>query len=287
MMLLNLTLAVALPARGQPERAVDLFIAERPGALTIYNRYQQEITEEERRLLLPYVPLAIVRADETLSDHFTRCMVVRLDQAAFYLLKDDRQRLVNAGSAGYTATLTGCAVLSDTLRVLAPVVAAKLPARAVLPDTLRPGTLVRRLYRKNGQDYVEALNAPAVYGWARFAAETRGSAWDTIDRKTALSPEKPAEALRETVERRLAEANAVLRDLFGLLNRQTGQNRPAPQWQTAVENGRIVCALSDRTYDGRFAESAQYMANDLDALVRAEGFTASYANGVIVIRRAP
>lgn len=283
-LILSLLSFSALPCPGQSRQTVDLLLIEHPLALRIYNRYQQEITPEEAGAFRPFAPMEIIKPDELLSDHFTRALVVRVGQQTFYVLKTGRQSLMNAGEAGQTTTLARCAALSDTIRVLQDMRLSYTPSSAGGENTATGGTLIRRLYRSNGRDYVTSLSGAGGYGWGRFDAGTRGKSWDTPDRRTVSGAAVP-ETLRQGTAQRLDEVNRALRDLFDLLNRQTGQSRPAPQWRMTLSGDRIVCALNDPFYAAQFAESARYLVNNLDEMARRSGYALTYADGVITLRK--
>lgn len=274
----------------QPSVPVDVLIVERPRALRAYNRYHQELTPEEGALFQPYRPLIVVKTDERLSDNFTRSMVIRIDRTTFYLEKEDQNRLTYAAKAGAMVLVSQCEVLSDTIRVLRNIDLTRMPAAPLAGTRIEAGTLVRRLYRKGGKDYVQSLSASGDFGWGRFDAKMRGTAWESASRPyvpVATQTGASIPDLRKYAEQRIAEVNTVLRDLFGLLNRQTDQSRQAPQWRIIETNGRLSLALDDAAYAHQFSESAQYLLNDLDGPARQLGYSVRYTDGVIQVTRNP
>lgn len=276
-------------ALGQTSVTVDLFIVERPSALTIYNKYQQEVSFEEGKIFQPYIPMEIVKRDALLSDNFTHCMIVRIRNNMFYLLKEDEKTLAQIDKAGFNAFLSRCSVISDTVRILQDeaVLLSKRLTSAILPDSLTADTLVRRLYLKNGRYYTEELGGAETYGWSRFSSRTRGRTWDIFERSKASLSEILSPDLRARIEAHLQDVNTVLDDLFMTLNQETGQTLAAPQWQMVVEEDQILCRLNESTFADQFVGSAQYIVNDLDALVRREGLSVKYINRHIVISKKP
>lgn len=274
----------------QSSAPVDVLIVERPQALRAYNRYHQELTPEESALLQPYRPLMIVKADERLSDNFTRSMVIRIDRILFYLEKEDQNKLTYAAKAGTMVLLSQCETLSDTIRILRDIDLSRLPAGSVAGVRIAAGTLARRLYRKAGKDYIQSLSASDGFGWGRFDAKTRGTVWESASKSPVAIATQTGTAmpdLRKYAEQRIAEVNTVLRDLFDLLNRQTDQSRQAPQWRITETNGRLSLALDDPAYARQFSESAQYLLNDLDGPARQQGYSVRYTDGAIQMTRNP
>ena len=103
------------PAFGQTTDTVDLFLVEHPRALTIYNKYQQDISFKESRLFRPYIPMEIVQYDALMSDNFTHCMIVRIHNNMFYLIKEDEKTLAQIDRAGFNVYLARCSVVMDTV----------------------------------------------------------------------------------------------------------------------------------------------------------------------------
>lgn len=276
-------------AHAQSADRVDLFMAERPRALTIYNKYQQDISFDESRLFRPYIPMEVMQYDALLSDNFTHCMIVRVGNQQFYVIKEDEKTPSRIDEAGFNGYLARCTVVADTVRILRDdtVVLSKRIPVSVMPDTLKTGTMLRRLYLKNGRYYVEGIGGSDIYGWTRFSSRTRGRNWDLFERSQATLSDILTADLRAGIESRLQEVNTVLADVFETLNRETGRTLAAPRWQMVVETDRIICLLSDADYVDKFSDSAQYIVNDLDALVRPEGLTVDYVNNRIIITRKP
>ena len=272
------------PTFGQTTDTVDLFLVEHPRALTIYNKYQQDISFKESRLFRPYIPMEIVQYDALMSDNFTHCMIVRIHNNMFYLIKEDEKTL-----AQIDVYLARCSVVMDTVRIMQDkaVILSKRRSIALLPDSLVSGTFVRRQFLKNGRYYTEGLGRSDVYGWTRFLSRTRGETWEVPERSEALLSELLSPDLRSRIEAHLQSVNTVIGDLFKTLNQETGQALAAPQWQMVIQKDRVICRLKKSTYADQFVESAQYIVNDLDAFVRREGLSVKYVNRYIVISREP
>ncbi|HIG46777.1 MAG TPA: hypothetical protein EYQ20_10275 [candidate division Zixibacteria bacterium] len=277
------------PAFGQTTDTVDLFLVEHPRALTIYNKYQQDISFKESRLFRPYIPMEIVQYDALMSDNFTHCMIVRIHNNMFYLIKEDEKTLAQIDKAGFNVYLARCSVVMDTVRIMQDkaVILSKRRSIALLPDSLVSGTFVRRQFLKNGRYYTEGLGRSDVYGWTRFLSRTRGETWEVPERSEALLSELLSPDLRSRIEAHLQSVNTVIGDLFKTLNQETGQALSAPQWQMVIQKDRVICRLKKSTYADQFVESAQYIVNDLDAFVRREGLSVKYVNRYIVISREP
>jgi hypothetical protein len=287
--ILGLSFLYTASAVGQTSDTVDLFVVERPRELTIYNKYKQDISFEEGRLFRPYRPIEVVEHDALMSDNFTHCMIVRIRNNMFYLIKEDEKTLAQIDKAGSNSFLSRCKVVSDTVRISQDkmVILSKRLTYSLLPDSLASDTLVRRSYLKNGRYYTEGLSGSEAYGWNRFTSRTRGRTWDIFERSKVSLSDLLHPDLRARIESHLQDINTVLSDLFKTLNKETGQSLEAPQWQMVVEKDRILCRLNEPDFADQFVESAQYIVNDLDAFVRREGLSVEYVNRHIVIYRKP
>ena len=83
------------------QQRADFLIIENPGALKIYNKYEQQITNNESLLFEPYCALRLISTNITLSDNFTLADKIKLYDDYFYLLKDDKNEFRLSRSPGY------------------------------------------------------------------------------------------------------------------------------------------------------------------------------------------
>lgn len=284
LMILIFLLCAVLSVHAQPAARVDILIVENPFALHIYNRYQQNLSAREARLLRPYVPMVIVDEAAFLSDDFTRCMIVEIEQSTFYILKNDDQTVKNIDRAGFNKIFRRCAVLGDTVETLADrsVTLSLGDPKSTWTSPLERGAQLHRLFRYNRVDYVRTLNNPISYGWVLFPAWENGRTWKAVVR-TATPGVIPLD-FRQQIQSRFREVNQALKELFGYLNKETRQNRPVPQWELRVTENRITCALNDKSYVDRFSETIAYIVADLENLLLGTDFEVSYVDGVIVVQ---
>ena len=284
--LLILSVTAVAAVYGQSPRTVDFFVAENPRALTIYNRYQQKISLSESRLFRPFVPMEIVEDNALLSDNFTHCMRVKIGDATFYLLREGNNALMNDQEAGYTGAFRKCLVVDDTVQVMqdrAHTVSPRFRATDEIP--LRKNTRVRRLFRKNRSYFVQILGPNTRYGWTYFPPRKQNSTWKSYNAGSPVLKNAFPERVSNRVHTKIREVNAILRDLFNQFNAETGEVRPAPQWQVEVMDSQIVCTINDPFYAEGFSKSMQYIVNDLDNVVRGTNLAVRYNDGVIEIKK--
>src|SRR5713101_4038664 len=99
----------------QAQNGSDFLVVENVDHLLVYNKYQQEITDQDSKLLVPFVPMRILKAADFLSDGFTRCMQVEINDEIFFLLKDTEGKLTRSGSLGFESTFHNPTIILDTV----------------------------------------------------------------------------------------------------------------------------------------------------------------------------
>lgn len=293
MRLLLLLLLTAQPAPAQqPGATVDYLVVQRPGELQILNKYEQTATPRELQRFQPYRPLQILEKDAFLSDRYTPCMRVEVDNGRFYLLKN-QDSLLTDGRAGMVEIFEDVRFLGDTVEVLQHrrLFLAKIPS---FEDSERsqkyfldPGEQLRRLFHYPGDRnyvYVEKLGRESDYGWCYLSPQRENSSWRRYRRSLADERTIPP-VISAQIERKIAEINGLLAQLFAHFNRSAAAAKTVPRWEIRVEKERITCTLTPADYRGEMEESTRYLMNGIANTLLGTPFGVFNAGGEIEVRR--
>lgn len=291
MLLLLLLTTLPAPAQ-QPGATVDYLIVQRPGELQILNKYEQTATTRELQRFRPYRPLVILEKGAFLSDRYTPCMKVEVDNSRFYLLKN-QDSLLTDGRAGTVEIFNDVTFLGDTVEVLQrrQLFIVKIPT---FEDNIRsqkyfldPGDQLRRLFaypRDRNYVYVEKLGGESDYGWCYLSAQREGGSWRRYRRNLADERTIPP-VISAQIERKIAEVNALLAQLFAHFNRSTAAAKTVPYWEIRVEKERITCTLMPAAYRAEMEESIRYLMNSIANTLLGTPFGVYNAGGEIEVRK--
>ncbi|MFN0158471.1 MAG: hypothetical protein ACKVRP_10415 [Bacteroidota bacterium] len=260
----------------------DYLIVEHTDRLTVYSKYQQETTGQERQMIAPYVPMKILKADDHLSDGFTRCMQVEINGEVFYLLKQKNGGLVHSGPLGAEENFRIVTVVADTVQVLSDNSVRFAPMKSA-GRTLPAGQKVVRVFRNRNGKYYGTLNTPLTYGWLNLTGTKEGRDWKTV-REIATALDSLPAAVIERVRARLDEANRVLVNLFQHFNGELNQQLQAPRWNIESSAKAIICTLHTTFPPEQFHQSTQYLLKDIENIALAGNLTVAQSSGTITLR---
>lgn len=273
-----LTVAAASVA----ERA-DYAIIESFDRLTVYNRYEQPLSEREQRSFLPYAPLRIHERDQVLGDMITRALSFTYDGETYYALHShDGSR----AESKFRRILAGCTPIGDTVVVTKPNAVRFTPSLPNVRTTYLPkGERLARVFRSGNRCYVLRLGAKPMYGWAPVRSSWRAAnAADERDDGTMPI------GLRKRLLGRIDQINETYGQFFGHFNELTGEHRSVPAWMPAEQGvDRLSWRLS-KPYgtDARLRRSTQYLIQDLEGMLLGKPYTVTYNGGLLaVVPRAP
>ncbi len=267
------------------DQRADVLVVGRPGALTILNTYQQQLTAAERRVLAPFVPMLIMNERTTLSDGFTPCMAVTIGGQSFYLQRDRDGDLLGVGNAGFHRVYEHVELMGDSVHTLPGRALRVTSADGLSSFLLNEGEVFRRMFRLGEDTYVRLSQDSPRYGWVTLADPDRGRFWEVF------SPRPIAESLSvtlvEKVQAKAYHVNETLRKLFEFFNAQTGAHRIAPQWQVTATATGLVCVLEGDS-QRQFPQSTRQLIREIESILIGTGYAVGGSEGRIeVVRRAP
>jgi len=274
--------AVSLASGQQSRGKGDFLIVEKVDRLLVYNKYQQEATGQDRRLLVPFVPMRIRNADGTLSDGYTRCIEVEIDAEVFFLPKDKEGNLAHTGPIGLKQRYTNATVLSDSAKILTNKSCLFKPINS--PALYLPsGTTILRVFRHGNSTYCHLPGNTPSYGWVEFPPKTEGRDWVVV-KGTAIAESGIPSSIVERIRARLDQTNTLLAQLFKYFNEQTHQQKEVPHWELAVSSNTASCKLQGTSRTDDFRESTLYLVKDLENIVLGTGLRIAHEPGSIEVR---
>ena len=235
-------------------RTADVLIVEKPEMLTVYNRYQQTATTEDRTRLHPFEPMVIVNQRELMSDGFSTAMQVLVEDHVYYLILEKPGVLAGARQAGSVKILNGVEVLKDTLAVNKDGVTLEIPGASA--QSLSPGTLMERLFESNGHAYVRLLHEEES-GWV----SRNGGSWSIYHTPDVRLP-RDVSRIEPEISRKIEETNTVLRQLYSSFDRETGLSLSPPSWSLRALSRSLVCTFHGSSQ--QYTRSINYLAKDLE-----------------------
>jgi hypothetical protein len=270
----------ALPARG----ANTYLLIEHPDRFTLLNKYQQELSREERALLVPFVPLQILKQDDLLGDGYTHCAQVAINGVTFFLMKDAAGRFLSDGSAGVQHTITGAVPIGDTIAI---VQERKIEFRSVSGKSRRldAGSQLLRVFRTSQGIYCRLEGTPAEYGWIRMEGLRQNADWKKVEMAVNGGVASLAETERR-IRAHITEVNTVLARLFRFFNKQSGESRRPPAWRVETTGSSITCVLEGTTKPELYRQSSFYLVNTIENIARSAALRVTSTPGRIVVRVA-
>lgn len=278
-----LLLVICLPAGLDARSNGDFLVVQHAERLLVYNKYQQQATEAERKLLAPFVPMRIVKTDVLLADGFTRSMQVEIGDETFFLLKDKGGKLTSSGPLGFEQTFRNTTLLLDTVLVLTARSVRLSPINAH-PVYLTPGEKVQRIFRYQDDVYCGRTGAQQAYGWASLMGRGDGRTWKVLAAPGSSLTSVPP-LIAEQVRSRVEEMNRLLARLFGHFNTETHQQKETPRWEVEASRSMISCRLQGAPPGEHFERSTLYLVKDLENIVLGANLAVLHAPGRIDIRR--
>jgi hypothetical protein len=275
---------ICLPSGTLARSNGDSFLVlQHPGRLLVFNKYQQQATEAQLKLLAPFAPMRILKSDALLADGFTPCMQVELGGEIFFLLKDKRGKLISSGPPGFEQTFRGATLLLDSVQILIGRSVRFSPIDAS-PEFLQPGEKVVRIFRYRDAVYCARAGVTPAYGWAGLTGKGGGKFWRVIAAQGSLRTSIPP-LIVERIRSRVTGMNQLLVRLFEHFNTETHQQKAVPRWTMETLHGAISCTL-DGAPQGEYLErSTPYLVRDIENIVLGSSLEVSHAPGKIEIRQ--
>jgi hypothetical protein len=284
---LTAALVLAAACAGtQAAQTADFLLLASPRGYTIYDQYEQGLSDAERASLVPGAPLQLVKADDRLGDQITSAMRLLFDGRILYILTDEKGNPTGGSGTERRDLLKGCGVAGDTVTVIAAA-GLKLAERSAGGGRMVTASKGERLvlvFSYRDQYYVLRTVGGRRYGWCpRLSA----SSWRKVAAAAMVAADTSLAAMaREQLKGRIASANETYRRYFEGFNQATGEAKSAPLWRAAADGAEMRWTLAGpRQYAEQLSGSTRWLVQDLEGILVGTGYTAAYENGEVAVRR--
>ena len=272
----------AVPMRARLQQpSIDYLLVEHVENLLIYNRYQQRITPEERKLIAPFSPMKILDAAAKLNDDFTPCLKIEIRGNVYYLIKVDDLELLGKNKLGMMHVYKDVIPLSDTVRLAAAKMNLITPDKKTIK--LQRGKILERYFRLGQKTYVRLVGLRPQYGWIDLSDTNKYIVIGT--KKTPNSDLPLTDAMQKRIQSKLIEANTALKALFAYFNAETNTRKNVPQWRFIALDRQYSCVVEPAEYAEKYPESTRYLAGDIDNILLGTNYDAAGSPGKIDIRQ--
>lgn len=261
------------------EKKGDFLIISEPSKLSIFNQFEQILSETELNNIPPYPPFLIVNRKETLGDQITEALRCKYHGKTCFLLLDEKGNLKGFSSQLYNKTFKNCLIINDTVTLKQPVNAhQRYPSGGSVIKCSTDQSVVR-IFRYSNSYYVFIPNKER-YGWINSGPSIFKSAEKNIVKSKTFS----INDIYGMVENRLKAINETYSQYFEFFNDITHQGKSIPQWKLHNDGKRLKCTLSSSAQiSGQLQKSTRYVLQDIEQMLLGKPFSIQYNSGEITI----
>ena len=264
----------------------DYFIIANPLNYTVYDRYEQPLSDADKARFPPFTPFRVLEQNVTLGDQITHACKCGFGQETYFLIQEEGGGFAGEKSKTGRQVLTSCETIEDTVEVIGSGLQITAPSGRAA--AVQNGSRLNRIFKSGGRYYVASLSDRAFYGWSRL--EPRSS-WKKEEKAQASRPSGDtliSDNIRERVMQRLDEANNSYKAAFSHFNKITGDEKAIPQWRCETAGACMRCELAGVYKTGdQLAESTAILLRDLENTLLGTDFRPVKRDNAIVIERRP
>lgn len=264
-------------------QTADFIIVEKPSELTIYNKYQQYISDKIQSQLVSYTPFRIVNEDELLSDQISHASRVIYNDHILFLLKDEENGYL-PGNDTYIHLFKDCKLTGDTIKILknnSVSIFAKPEQQKYLKQHryLDQGRICIRLFKFRNLYYIAVTGDSTIYGWSYLPK----SGWEISHQNDFISVSIP-DNLISRLKIRIESANQDYENYFTYFNKKFNMKRTIPYWNLEISNKEIIGSLNDPSLSEILKYSNRYLMQDIDNIFLGSNFVTVFFDSAFTIR---
>ncbi|MFC2087969.1 hypothetical protein ACFLSX_00075 [Calditrichota bacterium] len=252
---------VHLSRIGNSQTLSNYLILKSSSKFHIYNKYEQKLTFADSLLIIPNSPFQIVNEDTFLSDDFTPCFVVNLENRYFFIIKEKTHQPVNTFRPTDLIYLHNVNVLEDTIQLISNGYTLYSPWDREDKTTLPKQAKLKRIFQKNSRTYVKSLESQIMYGWVELKEKTNWKIF-THQSKSELSAITDVESI---IKSHIIDVNAILDKLFNHFNKTNNTDLEAPYWHIEKQQNNYYCKLFNKPKDREFTDSTNLLIGKLQS----------------------
>ncbi|NLL12309.1 MAG: hypothetical protein GX267_02785 [Fibrobacter sp.] len=261
------------------EKKGDFLIISDPSKLSIFNQFEQILTETDLNNIPSYTPFLIVNRKETLGDQITEAIRCQYKGQTCFLLLDEKGNLKGLSSQHYHNIFKSCLIIGDTVSLNQSTnVYQKYPSSGPVTKC-SAGQTVSRIFRYSSSYYV-FIPDKKVYGWINGGP----SIFKTSAKNLVKSRTFSVNDIYEVVENRLKAVNETYNQYFEFFNDITHQDKSVPQWKLRNDGKQLKCTLSSSAQiSEQLQNSTRYVLQDIEQILLGKPFNIQYNSGEITI----
>jgi len=256
----------------------EIWIIEDPSQLSIYNRYEQRLSPEEKSLLNHNGPWRILGKSYTLSDQFTSTIRTEFENKIYYLQTDANNDLVNQTAAGVVKKIQTATIQGDTIRINTRDVLLIEPSGNTAG--IEEGTLLRRIFTHQKRIFVLNLR-DHHYGWITLTGKEN---WEIY--RPPSTADAYEQYLFDRVDRVIQRFNIRLSRLFEYFNQHKDQQIHPPQWKISGNSEQLTYIFTQSPGDQKFRKSREYLYQELEDLLHGSAYKLTVNDSELVISKA-
>jgi|GEM_PF-6341781 len=248
----------------QTEDKADFLLIENPVNLTIYNRYQQTLTEKEKLEFEHFTPFLVVESYGSFGDGLRNYIKAEYKGIDYFILAEKEFEPVNSKSAGKIVLLKNKSVIRDTVIIISNnKMTQRLPNSREVAN-LQSGERLYRVFKDVSEYYVYNLN-DGKYGWVKFASFPEKKFWSKEGEVYTAQGMGYLETLSK-IDTRVEEYNKVILALYQHFNEKKQTNLATPYWAVNEQKNYTDILFLDqnenfeRAYDKMLDEIKKVLA---------------------------
>jgi len=261
----------------------DFLLVENPSELTIYNKYQQSISDQFRDQLVPFTPFQIIEEDELLSDQISHASRVIFNDNIYFILKDEENNYISDDKE-YFRVFKNCELIGDTIKILRNDRVAIFSKPEYLNHKNQHTELIQnrycsRIFKFKNLYFLKAAGDSIIYGWTQLPHD----GWQ-VSHEIRASLNVIPEHLVSRLKIRIDSANQDYENFFNHFNKKYNRINQIPYWNLEISDHKIKGILNDPSLSGRLKNSNRYLMQDIDNIFLGSNFITTFSDSMFSIK---
>ncbi|MEJ2543871.1 MAG: hypothetical protein P8Y99_07365 [Calditrichaceae bacterium] len=261
----------------------DFLIVEDPSALTIYNKYQQSISDQIQNQFVPFTPFQIIEQDELLTDQISHASRVLFEDDIYFILKEDEDNYISDKNE-YYGLFENCKLLGDTIKILRnnrvsifskPIYLYNKNQHMYLDENQN----CIRIFKYKNLYYLKMPGDSTVFGWSQLPR----NGWE-VSHGSQLSLHVIPDNLVSRLKIRVDAANQDYENFFGYFGKKYNTENRIPYWDIEITDYEIQGTLNDPSFAENLKNSNRYLMQDIDNLFLGSNFTLMYTDSTFFVK---
>lgn len=258
---------------------VDYLIISDPQKLSIFNQFEQALSDKEFSRFYPFSPLQIINRKETLGDQITEALKCNYLGTTYFILTDNKGEPRSSSSSIYKKIFRNCNILNDTVTINKNMnVYERFPASGKIHNC-KIGQSIIRIFRHSDYVYV-FIPENKQFGWTGNIT----GLFKKSQKKHLGESVLEIDDIVDIVDSRLKSVNDDYEIFFNYFNNLTQQGKAIPEWTIINDGKQLRCKLNASGHiSEQLSQSTRYVVQDIEQMLLGKPFVVQYASGEIII----